>query len=215
MIEEHIYKEYLSSLITGKRAHCHEIVNNTKDKTTIQDLYTQLFQESLYEVGRLWEYNQVSVAVEHMATAITESLMNTLYTDIIQSENKGFRAIISSAQNEYHQVGAKMVADMFEMHGWDTCYLGANTPTNELIHFANTFNPHVIAISLSIYFHLSVLTEMIQTIRKKFKNCPILIGGQAFKHGNGADYAGQFSDVLYVASLDQLEKYILTLEKQQ
>jgi len=206
---ENIYKQYLSALIRGKRHHCSEIVNRTKEQmVSIKDLYTQLFQESLYEVGRLWEYNQISVAVEHMATAITESLMNTVYSDIVPDSQKDLRAIIGSTQNEYHQIGAKMVADIYDLNGWDTLYLGANTPTVELIRLADEIEPHVIGLSLSVYFHLSELSDMIQTIRKRDTKCSIIIGGQAFKSLNGTEFASQFSEVYYIESLDKLEQFI-------
>jgi methanogenic corrinoid protein MtbC1 len=214
--KEDIYKQYLSALISGKRHQCFEIANRTKEQMpSIKELYTQLFQESLYEVGRLWEFNQISVAVEHMATAITETLMNTLYSDMVQASPKGLRAIITSTQNEYHQIGAKMVADIFELNGWDTWYLGANTPTGELIRLAHDINPHVIALSLSVYFHLTELSDMIQTIQKEYTKGAIIIGGQAFKHGNGKQFANQFSEVHYIESLDTLEPFINSFVKRR
>jgi methanogenic corrinoid protein MtbC1 len=203
------YKNYLSALIHGERRNCHNIVDRIKNNVaTISDLYTQLFQKSLYEVGQLWEFNKISVAVEHVATAITESLMNNVYADIEQLSNTGLRVIIASAPNEYHQIGAKMVADIFELNGWDTWYLGANTPTSELIRIANDIQPHVIGLSLSVYFHLSDLATMIHTINKNLPESPVIIGGQSFKHGNGTDFAKQFLDVSYIDSLDSLEQFI-------
>jgi methanogenic corrinoid protein MtbC1 len=203
------YKNYFSALIHGERRNCHDIVDRVKNNVdSISDLYTQLFQKSLYEIGQLWEFNKISVAVEHVATAITESLMNNVYADIEQSSNTGLRVIIANAPNEYHQIGAKMVADIFELNGWNTWYLGANTPTSELIRLANDIQPHVIGLSLSVYFHLSDLATMIHTINKNIPGCPVIIGGQSFKHGNGADFANQFSDVSYIDSLDSLEQFI-------
>jgi len=208
IIENKMYRQYLTALLGGKRHQCFKIVDGIIQKTfSIKDLYIKLFHESLYEVGRLWESNQISVAVEHMATAITENMMNTVYSSLDQTENNGLRAIIASTQNEYHQIGAKMVADLLEINGWDTWYLGANTPTDDLIRLANDIEPHVIALSLSVYFHLSDLSDMIQTIRKNSK-CSILIGGQAFKHGNGNKFASQFSEVYYIESLKSLEQFI-------
>jgi len=216
IIEKNKYNQYLSALLNGKKSLCATIVNYTKEKSpSIKELYTQLFQESLYEVGRLWELNQISVAVEHMATAITEGLMNIVYLEMAHTKKKGLRSIIASTQNEYHQIGAKMVADVFELNGWDTWYLGANTPTMELIRLADEINPHVIALSLSVYFNLAELSKMIDTIRKKNVRCSIIIGGQAFKHGNGTTFANQFFDVSYIESLDHLEMFINSIKIEQ
>lgn len=42
---------------------------------TIEDLYSDVFQDGLYEVGRQWESNLITVAQEHMATAVTQFVM--------------------------------------------------------------------------------------------------------------------------------------------
>ena len=34
---------------------------------------------------------------------------------------------------ELHEIGIRMVADFFEMEGWDTYYLGANTPADAVV----------------------------------------------------------------------------------
>ncbi|KPA09497.1 Cobalamin B12-binding domain-containing protein [Candidatus Magnetomorum sp. HK-1] len=214
IISKDMYQEYFSSLIKGQRIQCHNIVHRLKDdQATLKNIYTQVFQESLYEVGKLWEYNHISVAVEHMATAITEALMNIVYEDLIIPDDTEFRALVSSAENEYHQIGAKMVADIFEMNGWGTWYLGANTPVNDLIQMIDKNDPHAIGISLSVYFHLPELETMIQKIRIKHHSIPIIIGGQAFKHGNGQTFAQQYSDVHYFENLDYLEKYLKEFKK--
>lgn len=36
-------------------------------------------------------------------------------------------------QPTQHEIGMRMVADFFEMEGWDTYYLGANTPTRSIL----------------------------------------------------------------------------------
>ena len=215
-IENDQYKKYLSALVNGKRRVCYEIVDHTKKKmTSMTDLYTHLFQKSLYEVGKLWEFNHISVAVEHAATAITETLMNNVYADIEQLNSTNYRVLIASVPNEYHQIGAKMVADIFEINGWDAWYLGANTPTVDVIRLANDIKPHIIALSLSVYFHISELIAMIQTIQNNISRCQIIIGGQAFNHNNGEAFANQFSGVDYIKSLDQLEQYIKSYQNEE
>jgi methanogenic corrinoid protein MtbC1 len=211
-----MFENYLSSLIKGKKVNCQDTLKLlTNKQLSIKELYTELFQKSLYEVGRLWEFNHISVAVEHMATAITESLMNVIYATMAISENRGFKALISSSENEYHQIGAKMVSDIFELNGWDTWYLGANTPVNELIRLASQISPHVIGLSLSVYFHLPELKNMITIIKDNYPECPVIIGGQAFKHGNGYLFAKTFPNTYYIESLDHLENFIKDFNNDQ
>ena len=209
LIMEETFKQYQNALLLGKRLLCSHIVKELKSNNMkLKHLYDHLFKPSLYYIGELWEYNKISVAVEHMATSITESIMNTLYEDILPDIQNNRKVIVSSAENEYHQIGGKMVADIFELNGWDSYYLGANTPTLDLIRFAHDIQPDFIGISLTVYFHVPTLKMMIHTIQKSLINTPIIIGGQAFRHGSGQELANQFENVYFIDSLNSLESFI-------
>ncbi len=202
------YKDYLSSLLKGNRLYCGEIVGNLLNaEMPVKNLYQALFQRSLYQVGELWESNKISVAAEHVATSVTEGLMNQIYADIISPHRAGKKAVIASAENELHQVGAKMVADIFEMQGWDSFYVGANTPTQELIKFAREIKPDVIGLSFSVYFHGGTLEKMITAIRESFEHVEILIGGQALRRSENL-LPLKYPGVFYINSLDALEDWI-------
>ena len=208
-VSDEAYQRYLSALIKGDRAECARILaEENRENRPIIPLYEGLFQRSLYRVGELWEMNRISVATEHMATSITEGFMNQLYSRVISPHRRGKKVIVASAENEMHQVGAKMAADVFEMQGWDSLYLGANTPTFELVRFIDEVEPDLVGISLSVYFHMGDLEKMLNALRKRFPNLPVLIGGQAFCHGGG-DVVNPYPDVIQVSSLGELKQFIL------
>jgi len=75
-LSELVYEEYLAALLAGDRARCTALVEELLAAGVgLKDLYVHLFQRALYRVGELWERQRVSVAVEHLATAITERLL--------------------------------------------------------------------------------------------------------------------------------------------
>ena len=125
MIEERLYQDYLKALLAGKRKQCRDMVQGLLDANIeLKTLFTNLFQRSMYEVGELWENNRITVANEHLATSITESLLNLTYPVLFAADRSGKKAVISCSANEFHQVGGKMVADIFELNGWDGHFLG-------------------------------------------------------------------------------------------
>lgn len=208
MIDTNIYNSYFESLIQGKRNDCRLIVEGLiHDHHSVEGIYSDLFQPSLYQVGEYWERNLISVATEHMATAITESLMILMQPGIFATERVGKKAVIASVAGEYHQVGAKMVADIFEMNGWDGFFLGGNTPEKELIRFIDQNKPDVIGLSLTIYFNYPVLISGIQRIRHYFDDIPLIVGGQAFKWGGRTDTLGQFKETYYLDSIGELNRF--------
>jgi MerR family transcriptional regulator, light-induced transcriptional regulator len=210
-IEDAVYQVYLSALLAGDRPQCMEVLNRfLREDLSVETLYTDLFQRSLYRIGELWEQNRISVAVEHLATAITESLLTAVYPQILDVRAlSGRKAIISCSVNEFHQVGARMVADVLEVHGWDAWFLGANTPVEDLLQLIDEKRPDALGLSVSIYFNMGPLTRMMEKVRSHYKDLEILVGGQAFRWG-GTDIAGRFPNTTYIPSLHDLIQTIDT-----
>jgi methanogenic corrinoid protein MtbC1 len=173
-------KEFLDALISGNHSLCFDLVNSYLIKPiSIMELYENIFKKAMYDVGKLWEYNKISVATEHMASAIVESIMSHLYFEIISKETKRKKTVIATCvENEFHQIGIKMISDLFEMNGWNANFLGANTPTSELLSFIKHTKPDLLSISLSLYFNLIGLERMIQKVQKEFPDLTILVGGK-------------------------------------
>lgn len=205
MIQTNLYENYLSSLLRGDKVACLNIVTTLLDnKIAIRELYTDLFQKSLYSVGELWEKNEISVAREHLATAITESMLSVVYPHLFTGIQSDKKVIISCTANEHHQLGGKMVADIFELHGWDAHFLGANTPVNELLKFIDETQPDLIGLSLAVYFNIGALKATLEAVHTHFKNLDILVGGHAFIWGGTGILKG-YPGTSYLESLAQLE----------
>lgn len=206
------YITFRESLLAGNRANCIRIIDeHWEQKISLKDLYENMLKKALYDIGKLWEYNKISVATEHLASAIVETILNNLYLRMELKENCNKTILASCVENEYHQIGIKMISDIFEVNGWKTFFLGANTPIDELIDFAKTIEPDFFAISISIYSHLPILEEMITKVRKSFPELPILVGGQAFLHG-GKEVLLQYYKVIYLSDTITTETFINTLE---
>ncbi|MGK7397711.1 MAG: cobalamin B12-binding domain-containing protein [Candidatus Cyclobacteriaceae bacterium M3_2C_046] len=205
---EELYQIYKEHLLKGNKQACSEIVNTLiEQQTDVMTIFLDYFQRSLYEIGLLWENNKISVAVEHLATSITSSLMNLLYPFLFATDKNGKKAVVSCIANEYHQIGGKMVADTFELNGWKSFYLGANTPLKDLKKFIAEKDPEVIALSVAIFSNTPKLVQTIEAIRKDFPDKLIMVGGQAFKWG-GLNILADFEKVKYIDSLPNLENFL-------
>lgn len=198
--------------MVGNRLSCSNIINDlVKDKVGINDIYENVIRVALYEVGELWERGEISVASEHMASAIVESILNELYSTIISKSRMNNTVVASSVENEAHQIGIKMVADVFEMQGWNVHFLGANTPLNDLIDFIEIVKPKVVALSISIYFHIHSLEQMIEKIKYQFPGIVVIVGGQGLRH-TYKDIITKHPNLLYFPDLFKLEEFINKIE---
>lgn len=203
-----IYNVFTQSLISGDRAKCVELTRFFLDGGfSINMLYEYVFRDSLYKIGELWEQNKISIATEHLATAIIEAILNDLYSEFSIEKNKGKSVLLACLENELHQVGIKMVGDVFEQNGWEAYFLGANTPIVDLLLLAKDINPDIIALSISLYSNFLVFNNFIEKFRDKFPNTPLLIGGQAFRYG-GLEIIEKHDNVKYLSDLTKIEEYI-------
>ena len=203
--------KYLENLLQGNRRNCSLIAKQyLAQNPSFVHLYEEVFKVALYEVGRLWETNQLSVATEHMATAITEGILNEYFEQIISKTRHNRKVVVACVENEKHQVGVKMVADTFEMHGWESFFLGTGIPLGEMIRYIHEVKPDLIAISLSVYFNFANLIKMLNQLKEQFPELQIIIGGQAFKHLS-KEMISKVGNVVIMTDLYLLEKFIEVL----
>ncbi len=175
--------QYFEALLSGKRQIASQLIlNAVNNGISIKEIYLYVFQRTQYEIGRLWQMNKVSVAQEHYCTAATQLIMSQLYAYIFASEKRGHTLVATCVGSELHEMGVRMVADFFEMEGWDTFYLGANMPPSGIIKELEERKAEVLAISATMTFHISAVTNLITTIRsnENFKSVKIMVGGYPF-----------------------------------
>ena len=153
---------------------------------SIKDVYMYVFQRTQWEIGRLWQTNKLTVAEEHIFTAATQLIMSQLYPYLFGETDFKGKVIAACVGRELHEVGLRMVADFLEMDGWNTIYVGANTPTRTLLETISKEHPDIIALSITIIPHLKNLRDVIKHIRdnRNFNHIKIIVGGYPFIQEN-------------------------------
>ncbi|GFO70373.1 hypothetical protein GMLC_39520 [Geomonas limicola] len=140
-----------------------------------------------YEVGRLWQLNRVTVALEHFCTAVTQNIMLELYSKIISGKRVGKSVLSCCAGAELHEVGIRMVNDFFEMAGWDSYYLGAGVAPEQLIEAFCSRNPDLVAISATMTYHVPTVADLVRAVREAdpSRRTRIVVGGAPFTRNPG------------------------------
>jgi methanogenic corrinoid protein MtbC1 len=99
-----------------------------------------------------------------------------------KQERKGRSLVATSVSDEFHDIGIRIVADFFEMDGWDTLYTGANTPAPSVVAMIRDHHADAVAISSTMPVHISRVYELIRAIREdpKTAGTHIIVGGYPF-----------------------------------
>ncbi|MDI6644133.1 MAG: cobalamin-dependent protein [Methanobacteriaceae archaeon] len=175
-------QRYLDALLRVQRdAATRIILKAVEEGVDVKDIYLHVFEPCQHEIGRLWQTNQITVAQEHYCSAVTQMVMSQLYPYIFQGKKNGHQMVATCVAGEMHEIGIRMVADLFEMDGWDSYYLGANTPHESILDTIKSLNPEILAISASIHYNVMAAARLIDKIKESSStNLKILVGGRPF-----------------------------------
>jgi methanogenic corrinoid protein MtbC1 len=196
-----------AALVAGDRRAASKIVDDALDAgSDLRGVYLDMLQPAMREIGRLWQENELTVAEEHVATAITQSVMARVFDRVYTWRDERTPTLIAAcADDERHQMGLRMLCDLLELDGWETTYLGASVPIESLVELIQKQCPQVVALSATIAPHLPRVRDAIAAIRASgVTPMPvIIIGGRAvaadptMAHRLGADlFAGDASDAV-------------------
>ncbi|MDQ5852296.1 MAG: cobalamin-dependent protein [Chloroflexota bacterium] len=202
-------QQYLDALLSMDRHSASTLIMNAvQSGVGVKELYIHVFQPVQQEIGRLWQLNQVSVAQEHYCTAVTQLVMSQLYPYILTGRTAGRTLVAACVAEDLHELGVRMVADLFELEGWKTIYLGANTPTSSIVKTVVDQKADVLALSATMTYHVQPVAEVIAVVRSsEARHVRILVGGYPFNRAPdlwkkiGADgYAPDASSAIAVAN---------------
>jgi methanogenic corrinoid protein MtbC1 len=129
-------------------------------------------------VGRLWRANRITVAEEHLATNTAQSAVAALYS-MLEWPARGPRVLLACGAGERHEFGLRMVGDLLALDGWDDRFLGGDVPAEDFVHYAKSFRPKVVALSVTLPWHVPATTEAIRLVRAALPSAKVLVGGAA------------------------------------
>lgn len=176
-------KEYLNLLLKADRKQAQALIDDlVKNGRHLPDIYEHIFAATQYEVGLLWQINQITVAHEHYCTAATQAIMSTLYPLIFNGEKKRRKMLGCTITGGLHELGIRMISDLFESDGWDTYYLGASMPDINIISALKEQQADILAISVSMSFDIHKVEALIKKIKSdaSLGNLKVMVGGHPF-----------------------------------
>lgn len=177
-------EEFLEALKGGDRQSAFRVVDHQLTSgSSLSDIYLEIVQPSMRDIGQLWQDNTLTVAQEHVATAIAEAAMSRLFEQtFVWQDKRSPKLLAACAEDERHQIGLRMLCDLLELDGWDTIYVGASVPVESLVELVAKASPDAVAISATIAPHIPRVRAAISAIRAAdlARQPVIAVGGRAF-----------------------------------
>lgn len=172
---------YLNALLAADRVAAEAAVEQAlKAGVDAATVHTLVIAPAMRTVGAMWERNELTVADEHLATAISHQALIHLLGDLSVGTPRSLeRVLLAAVEGQHHVLGLRMIADVLEGAGYDVMFLGANVPVDALKRFAASHNPAVVGLAFGVAVNESCLAESVFAINEAAPDARIMLGGRA------------------------------------
>ena len=153
---------------------------------SIQQTYAVL-GTLLTDVGARWQIGETCVWEEHLASATIRTIVEALYPRVsalaqVRGHDRG-TVLLTCPPHEAHDLGLRMLTDRLEIAGWRVFFLGADTPTSDIVLGATALGAEVVVLSLSTHFHRVAFRSLLAELHEALPGVRILAGGPAVPLG--------------------------------
>jgi MerR family transcriptional regulator, light-induced transcriptional regulator len=159
-----------------------------------QAVHVQVIAPAMRAVGDLWARDEITVAEEHLATAITYRALNVLSDAAgAPGEPTRQRIMLAALADERHVVGLQMVADTLAAAGFDVLALGGDVPLDALAASVARYAPAILGLSVTMPAGPE-LPGAVARMRAVDPGLPIIVGGAGVRPGDRGLSPAQYVD---------------------
>ncbi|OLS03466.1 cobalamin B12-binding domain-containing protein [Tissierella creatinophila] len=207
---ENLYVEFLTALRkqdkeTAMKICMQELENGNID---IISLYEKILTEALNSVEEEFEDEDILIWQEHVRSAIILSIIENCYRYVLKErtklglEKKG-KVMVLCPKYEDHIIGARMATDIFTIAGYQTTFIGADTPCRAVLKAIETIRPDIISISVTNFYNIIETKRTIDMIKNHFNyGIKFILGGDAFRKSK--DMYKEIGGDIYLESLQDI-----------
>lgn len=212
MIDNNVLQRYLDALLRGDRQACRAAIEEAlQTGTPANSVYLDIIWPIMVQIERLLRQDRIPSAAEHLATRINRTIVDQLQNKLPRRPAKAKKIVVCCDQAELQELGAQIMADLFESDGWEVKFLGGGLTNDDILAFVNQYAPDILLLYGSTPKQAPSIRRLIDTIRdvNAWPNLRIMVSGGLFNRVEelwqeiGADlFAATAAEALRVASSD-------------
>jgi len=196
-------QQLFKKLTEGNLEECIKIYKNYVEIFKITDFFDKILRPVMSKIGSEWAAGKLSIATEHVASNVAQTLVKIIMDQVSGSGNKK-KILLCVPVGEEHHMGCDVLETYLTIKGFKVFNMGTSIPTDSIIEFIGMKKPDSVLISITIQDNVSAGQRLSRKIRDHYK-IPILIGGYAMQHGEPPKFEG---NVIGDTSLEEIPKII-------
>ncbi len=183
-LDQHATARFLEALRRGECDVAESIVDDALDRgIETAAVHVQLIEPTMRSIGELWETNAISVADEHLATAISHKVASRAFWRAHRAPPapRG-RVLMAAVQGEHHVLGLRLAADVLELAGFEVLYLGADVPLEGLLDACRVHRPEVVGLAATMWLNVPIVLRTADELGRLEHPPRVMAGGGASGH---------------------------------
>lgn len=174
---------YLERCLSGDPQGAIRLVLDAVDEgLDVISAYVEVIAAAQREVGTLWHDSQIGIHEEHLVTSTTLSLMTLLAHREPPIESIDKTAVGAALGDDSHDIGIRMISDLFAIGGWRAICLGGRMPPEDLAAAVRDFEADLLVVSATLIPHLLTVRDSIGLVREISPEVRVLVGGLAVQN---------------------------------
>lgn len=174
-------REYLATLLADDRIGAIRVIMEAhRTGVSVPELYVRVLQPTMYQIGQLCQQGDLTISQEHRSGLTTQAVMARLSAERLGVARHGRSIVACSVGNELHEIGARMICDIFELNGWDSYCPGAAVPLDRVLWAVGVQEADLLALSVTMSINLEDCYQVAVAARERFSNLRIAVGGRPF-----------------------------------
>lgn len=177
-------RQFLEHVVGADRHAAVATIMDAADRGVgMDELLVEVIEATQFEVGRLWERGEISVAQEHTCTAIVQLALAALYPRLLCSMPHRPSVVAVVAGRFAHEVGLRIVLDLLEGAGWRTTFLGSGLEVSDVVDQVVRHDAAIVALSATIAADVGAIRDLIEALRTDPRTAQvrIIVGGRVFR----------------------------------
>jgi methanogenic corrinoid protein MtbC1 len=181
-------ERYLEALLTGDRGRSRSVVEEAlQSGTTAHNVYIDLIWPVMVEIEKLARADKITLVQEHLATRINHTIVDQLQNKLPRRQQRTSKVVICCAQDQLQELGAQMMADLFESDGWEVRFVGGGLTNEDILAYINSYAPQLLIIYGAESQQAPDIRLLIDTIRSvnAWPDMRIMVSGGLFNRAQG------------------------------
>ena len=178
-------RRYLDAVRVGDAATAETVVGDALAAgITAAAVQSMVIEPAMVRIGELWQENAITVADEHLATAISHSVLVRLFDALAVAPPRSCpKVLLAAPEGQHHVLGLRMIADVLEGAGFDVLYLGPDVPVGALRTAVAQHEPAIVGLSFAISANVASLAASILAVHEARPEAKVMLGGRAVPPG--------------------------------